>query len=127
MLLRPLPTHKQTQQRGITTSTNIMVFKQQLSKMAAAIKHRLRLCRRTNRKPKMPIDKEVEDSTAHCDNSLNELLECRLRQIIAAVPPQSLNNPQLLQVSVPACPDSVCKHYQLTVQTCFQAAQPQAR
>ena len=101
-----------------------MIFKQQMAKLAAAIKQRLQRRRKTTT-ARQPEGGEEDAAAAHCDNSLNELLESRLREIIAASPKQSLENPTLLHAIVPACPDSVCKYYRLTVQTCFQTAQPQ--
>ncbi len=112
------------------------VFRDQRMKLAAALKHGLRLVqlrrssRRQTRALQLQQQKEVHTEPA-CDNALNELLESRLRQLIAGDSPaarQDLENPRLVHaavVVVPACPDSVCRHYRLTVRSCFQAAQPQ--
>jgi hypothetical protein len=102
------------------------VFADQLMKLAAAIKHGLRLVQKRRRRSRATQEEE-DAGTAPChDNSLNELLESRLRQIIAAAPAQDPEHPWLVHaVVVPACPDSVCRRHRLTVQSCFQAAQPQ--
>ena len=114
------------------------VFRDQRMKLTAALKHGLRLVqlrrrssRRQTRALQLQQQKEVHTEPA-CDNALNELLESRLRQLIAGASPaalQDLENPRLVHaavvVVVPACPDSVCRHYRLTVQSCFQDAQPQ--
>jgi hypothetical protein len=105
-----------------------MVFKQQMRKLVAVIKGRLQRRRRINTTVVAEPPRLNDTTVADSDNSLNEMLEARLREIIAAASPQqqqSLENPMLLHAVVPACPDSVCRHYRLTIQTCFQTAQPQ--
>ncbi len=117
------------------------VFRDQRMKLAAALKHGLRLVqlrRRSSRRQTKGLQEQEEEQQQQevhtepaCDNALNELLESRLRQLIAGASPaalQDLENPRLVHaavVVVPACPDSVCRQYRLTVQSCLQAAQPQ--
>jgi len=57
------------------------------------------------------------------DNTANEYLEARLMELIASSP-SSLKTPMVMKV-VPACPDTICNIYGLSVQTNFQTAEAQ--
>merc|ERR1712013_436881 len=57
------------------------------------------------------------------DNATNEYLEARLMELIASSP-SSLKTPTMLRV-VPACPDTICKMFSMSVQTNFQTAEAQ--
>merc|ERR1711971_54957 len=59
------------------------------------------------------------------DNAANEALEAKIMEIIASAP-ESYNGPVLVKI-IPACPDKVCRHLNITLQTGFQVAGPQAQ
>ena len=67
-------------------------------------------------------DKNNNDEIAS-DNATNEYLEARLMELIASSP-SSLKTPTMLKV-VPACPDTICKMFSMSVQTNFQTAEAQ--
>jgi len=82
------------------------------------------LLSKDNREHKAESSEETNNNDEiNNDNATNEYLEARLMELIASSP-SSLKTPTILKV-VPACPDTICKMYSMSIQTNFQTAEAQ--
>merc|ERR1712173_315683 len=68
-------------------------------------------------------EKNNNNDDINSDNAANEYLEARLMELIASSP-SSLKTSTMVKV-VPACPDTICRVFSVSVQTIFQTPEAQ--
>ena len=77
---------------------------------------------KSENKPEL-VEENNNNTDIESDNAANEYLEARLMELIASSP-STLKTPMIMKV-IPACPDTICNFFSLSVQTGFQKAEAQ--